>query len=332
MPFGEYENFEDCVAKNQDKNDPEAYCATIKRAIEDQKFEGGFEGCVEKMISEGYSEESAKKICGSINAKYVQNYPGHDQPRKVGFDKAQLDDKILLDDKDFLVMPAVIASEIVHEYPEGMAYKPGDELEKAAWTAEGRWVKILSHPDSALLQRVTDIYGKIENVHFAKDLLEPKTKRPMRRGIRADIKWFKNRVPEDVITKIREGKLRDVSIGFTYEEDRTPGTWNGQKYDYVQRNIFIDHVAAPIEAGRCPGPVCGIAVDSVIQNDRECPVCISMRQVGYTVAGSRLYKHYGPDVLEVIEGHPLLQIKQDDEDLITKSRRIFKELNERLQT
>ena len=231
MPFGEYLDFEDCIAKNSDKNNPEAYCAEIKRQIEG------------------------------------------DKQRRVGFDKAVLDDKVLLDDKDFLVMPAVIASEIVHEYPEGMAYKPGDELEKAAWTAEGRWVKILSHPDSALLQRASDIYGKIENVHFAKDLLEPKTKRPMRRGIRADIKWFKNRVPQDVLTKIREGKLRDVSIGFTYEEDRTPGEWNSQKYDYVQRNIFIDHVAAPIEAGRCPGPVCGIAVDSVVQNDLECPGC-----------------------------------------------------------
>jgi len=292
MPFGEYLDFEDCIAKNSDKNNPEAYCAEIKRQIEG------------------------------------------DKQRRVGFDKAVLDDKVLLDDKDFLVMPAVIASEIVHEYPEGMAYKPGDELEKAAWTAEGRWVKILSHPDSALLQRASDIYGKIENVHFAKDLLEPKTKRPMRRGIRADIKWFKNRVPQDVLTKIREGKLRDVSIGFTYEEDRTPGEWNSQKYDYVQRNIFIDHVAAPIEAGRCPGPVCGIAVDSVVQNDLECPVCLSMRQVGYTVAGARLYKRYGPDVLEVIEGHPLPQVqlaKQDDEDLIVKSRRIFKELDERLR-
>ena len=56
--------------------------------------------------------------------------------------------------------------------------------------------------------------------------------------------------------------------------------------------------------------------------------------MGSTVAGARLYKRYGPDVLEVIEGHPLPQVqlaKQDDEDLIVKSRRIFKELDERLR-
>jgi hypothetical protein len=34
MPFGEYKDFKDCVSKNQDKNDAEAYCAEIKRAIE----------------------------------------------------------------------------------------------------------------------------------------------------------------------------------------------------------------------------------------------------------------------------------------------------------
>jgi len=184
--------------------------------------------------------------------------------RKVGFDRATLDMKILLDDDRFLVMPAIIASEIVHKYENGWAYKPAVELEKTAWTADGRWVTILKHPDTALLQKASDIYGRIEEPRFAKDLLEPKTKRPMRKGIRAKIKWFKDRVPESVISQIRSGDLKDVSIGFTYEEDLTPGKWNEQPYDFVQRNIFIDHVAAPIPEGRCPGPICGIAVDSVV--------------------------------------------------------------------
>jgi HK97 family phage prohead protease len=37
MPFGKYENFEDCVAQNQDKDDPEAYCAAIKKQIEGEE-------------------------------------------------------------------------------------------------------------------------------------------------------------------------------------------------------------------------------------------------------------------------------------------------------
>jgi len=41
MPFGPYKDFEDCVSKNQEKDDPEAYCAVIERAITgDLKVEG----------------------------------------------------------------------------------------------------------------------------------------------------------------------------------------------------------------------------------------------------------------------------------------------------
>jgi len=35
MPFGEYENFDDCVAKNQDKEDPKAYCAALQKQLEE---------------------------------------------------------------------------------------------------------------------------------------------------------------------------------------------------------------------------------------------------------------------------------------------------------
>ena len=38
MPFGPYEDFEDCVRANAEKHDPNAYCATIKRAIEGKEF------------------------------------------------------------------------------------------------------------------------------------------------------------------------------------------------------------------------------------------------------------------------------------------------------
>lgn len=34
MPFAGYDDFDDCVAKNQDKADPEAYCGKIKSETE----------------------------------------------------------------------------------------------------------------------------------------------------------------------------------------------------------------------------------------------------------------------------------------------------------
>lgn len=191
--------------------------------------------------------------------------------RKICFDRATLDNKIILDDDDFLVMPAVIASEIVHEYEDGWAYKPAEELKKMAKTAKDIGavpVKILHHPGEEtydLLLRHEDVHGRAENFQYVKNLIDPKTKRPCRKGVRADIRWFKDRIPEKIITQIKDASLRDVSIGFTQEKDFTSGEWNGTPYDYIQRDIFLQHVAAPIELGRCPDPVCGIAFDKKIQ-------------------------------------------------------------------
>lgn len=36
MPFGPYEDHADCVADNQDKDDPDAYCAELERKINAQ--------------------------------------------------------------------------------------------------------------------------------------------------------------------------------------------------------------------------------------------------------------------------------------------------------
>jgi len=34
MPFAGYRNFSDCISKNKGKKNPQAYCATIMRAVE----------------------------------------------------------------------------------------------------------------------------------------------------------------------------------------------------------------------------------------------------------------------------------------------------------
>jgi len=191
--------------------------------------------------------------------------------RKICFDRATLDNKIVQDDDQFLVVSSVIASEIVHQYEDGWAYKPAEELKKMAKTASDIGavpVKVLQHPSDesyGFVLRHDDVHGRAENFQYVKNLMDPKTKRPCRKGVRADIRWFKDRVPEKVVEQIKDNTLKDVSIGFTFEHDMTKGEWNGTAYDYVQRNIFLQHVAAPLEKGRCPSPICGIAVDKKIQ-------------------------------------------------------------------
>ena len=37
MPFAGYKNFQDCVNKNKNKKNPQAYCSSIMRQVEKKK-------------------------------------------------------------------------------------------------------------------------------------------------------------------------------------------------------------------------------------------------------------------------------------------------------
>ncbi len=43
--------------------------------------------------------------------------------------------------------------------------------------------------------------------------------------------------------KMKECGLRELSLGYNLTLDETPGEWNGEHYDAVQRNIEINHLA-----------------------------------------------------------------------------------------
>jgi hypothetical protein len=260
----------------------------------------------------------------------------------IGFDKSSLDGKVIVDDAELLGYPTIIASEIVQQYEDGYAYKSAEALQKMADSAKRskiRPVKILEHPGADtnyLLLKDSDQYGYVTNFQFVNNLIDEKTKRPCRRGVKADVYWYKDRVPQQTLDAIKKGEMLDVSIGFTFDKEPVAGTFEGQHYDYKQTNIFLDHLAAPIPAGRCPGPLCGIGYDSSkIQVDAKvmsvCPVCSHMNQVGWGEAGKRLYAAYGPDVLEVIDSgyKPIIEAPKTsvDEDFI----KAFKTLEAKLQ-
>ena len=60
MPFGQYKNFADCVAKNKSKDNPKAYCATIQRKAEGKK---------ESKISEKFGKIDLKEIEKEYHSK-----------------------------------------------------------------------------------------------------------------------------------------------------------------------------------------------------------------------------------------------------------------------
>jgi hypothetical protein len=111
------------------------------------------------------------------------------------------------------------------------------------------------------------------------------------------------------VDQAKQGLKKDVSIGFTYDLDKTPGDWRGQHYDYIQRNIFIDHVAVGVPVGRCPSPYCGLGVDSLASTPLEkrcvepgkCPICDEIEKLGIEEASKRLAASFGSAAVDALK-------------------------------
>ena len=165
----------------------------------------------------------------------------------------------------------VIASEIVQPYDDGKAWKPRDELEAYAWTVDGRWVIVGAHPSDGIISDRGQVSGRTVNPRYVKDLNDPNTNRPCRAGVRADVEVFNKKVSPNTLEDMKNGKKQDVSIGFFFSKDEVAGMiedgpFKGDAYDYVQRNMFHDHLAAGIDNGRCPMPYCGLGADELNKN------------------------------------------------------------------
>lgn len=48
--------------------------------------------------------------------------------------------------------------------------------------------------------------------------------------------------------EMKSSGLKELSLGYNLDLDETPGVWEGQPYDAIQRNIFINHLALVLEA------------------------------------------------------------------------------------
>jgi len=88
-PFAGYSNFDDCVRKNQDKSDPEGYCATIMRRVEgkedsmvtEEKAKYPWDQCIADQMRKYGSREKAEKICGAIRAGTVKKSSVDEYPK-----------------------------------------------------------------------------------------------------------------------------------------------------------------------------------------------------------------------------------------------------------
>ncbi len=92
MPFAGYADFDDCVAKNSDKSDPKAYCATIMRAVEKiTRTENGrpdkawWDDCV-SSVSKNPDVTDPDALCGWIwfhqRGESVRRHPDFEKIHK----------------------------------------------------------------------------------------------------------------------------------------------------------------------------------------------------------------------------------------------------------
>jgi hypothetical protein len=170
--------------------------------------------------------------------------------RKYGLNSVEVDKLTVSEDDRILTVPAVITREGVYDYEGTLVYEPAEEVEKSAFTAENAWI-VEDHPPEIILSSPRLIRGTVRNPKFEKD------------RIKADLVFFKDRCSPKYLADIKSGKVQSVSIGFFWECLPESGEWKGKHYDYVKRDILIDHVAVGDWQGRCSYPACGIGVDTL---------------------------------------------------------------------
>lgn len=95
------------------------------------------------------------------------------------------------------------------------------------------------------------------------ELVSPRNVRDLQVGIVTDVRADGRFVAGDLIVqdqrmieKIERGDARELSAGYTCQVDETPGDFNGERYDGVQRAIIYNHLAiGPRDWGRAGGDV-----------------------------------------------------------------------------
>lgn len=85
----------------------------------------------------------------------------------------------------------------------------------------------------------------------------------------------------EAIDYVDSGKKREVSLGYKCDIEKKTGTWNGEKYDAIQRNIRANHLALTAK-GRA-GEKVGLRLDSLDDAD----VAFEQPNSDYVVSGAK---------------------------------------------
>jgi len=117
-----------------------------------------------------------------------------------------------------------------------MLLRDPKELEKGAPTMAGKPLLFSHKPTTADDHQTDDVVGAVMN---------PRYEHP---DLKAEIVVW----PGSAIAAIEDESQKDLSAGYRYFADMTPGTYEGESYDGVMRGICFNHLAMVTE-GRVSG-------------------------------------------------------------------------------
>lgn len=109
------------------------------------------------------------------------------------------------------------------------AFRAPDELRKSLNTWSGLPLQLEHHLEGA--DEAQAKFTRVGTVGTVVQWNEPYIDAPL-------TIWDK-----DAIEMVKDGSCRELSCAYAYEPDFTPGTYQGEPYDFVMRNIRGNHVA-----------------------------------------------------------------------------------------
>lgn len=180
-----------------------------------------------------------------------------------------------INDENIVIYNVPLTGEIVQEYHDGAALKSWDEVKKISTK---NVPATFMHPEIEGIHMLVDEMSTVEkSEHVIGFLTKPSLDRKdvvKEKKLYSDIVIKRTDSTKHIESKLEAKEMVDVSIGFQFTKDSTPGELNGKSYDYVQRNIKLDHLAVLIDdegtvhQGRAPAPTYGIGADKKDEDDK----------------------------------------------------------------
>ena len=125
----------------------------------------------------------------------------------------------------------------------------------------------------------------------------------------------------EMIDKILKGGKRELSLGYKVDLEETPGVWNGQEYDAIQRNIRVNHLAI-VPRGRAGNARLNLDRHDAVSFNPEEEISMPTDNLGRIRLDSGLEYQAAPEVIVEVE-----KLRNDKAELETRADGLQKQLD-----